>query len=342
MPAPVMQHVLDRCRDAMFTGILRVRSKQAEAEIWFLSGILEWVKFGVSVGDEAMTRLLAATSAKVEVVPCLPSPAGGFRKRATAASLPLEGRLSDTRPVDLLRFCETHAITCRVELVSGASRGEAVYRLGELIQIRCEQAGAANAERAVAAMLDWSDGHYLVVLPTIELPEGVEARSTERDEPAKEEAEQPAESEAQAWRKAMNEAVKRKAEAVVAKLGPASEVALLSPAIEAKVALDPVPEPPKPKGKAKAPNKSRARPVAVVVRVQRVRTDEADIRVPLTDDLLLPAAEDGSRAIDVEKLFAAAAKLSKRATVKWRYEGSRVQVHPMQAPPEVPQAARKK
>ena len=145
----LVQQVIDRCRDALFTGTVRVRTRQAEGEIWLLSGILERVRFGVSVDDEAMKRLLAADTARVELVACLPNPHGGFKK-----GHPTEGELGDVLPVDLLRFCERHSLTCTLELRSGDAHGEVVYRLGELVSVQCN----AGTERAVAQMLEWSNG----------------------------------------------------------------------------------------------------------------------------------------------------------------------------------------
>src|SRR5690349_17742303 len=89
--------LLDRCRDALFTGVVRVRTRQAEGELRFLSGILERVRFGVSTGEEALNRLLAAEDVRSEATARLPNPAGGFTN-----GLPLEGPLGPVLPVDLL------------------------------------------------------------------------------------------------------------------------------------------------------------------------------------------------------------------------------------------------
>src|SRR6185369_6828636 len=98
---------------------------------------------------------------RVELVACLPNPHGGFRK-----GHPMEGELGSVLPVDLLRFCERHSLTCTLELRSGDSHGEVVYRLGELVSVRCD----AGTDRGVAQMLEWSNGRYRFVLPGVELP----------------------------------------------------------------------------------------------------------------------------------------------------------------------------
>src|SRR6185369_3250778 len=98
---------------------------------------------------------------RVELVACLPNPHGGFRK-----GHPMEGELGSVLPVDLLRFCERHSLTCTIELRTADSSGEVVYRLGELVSVRCD----AGTDRAVAQMLEWSDGRYKFVLPTVEMP----------------------------------------------------------------------------------------------------------------------------------------------------------------------------
>jgi hypothetical protein len=202
----LVQHVIDRCQDALFTGTVRVHTRQAEGEIWLLSGILERVRFGVSVDDEAMKRLLAADAPRVELVPCLPNPNGGFKK-----GHPMEGELGPVLPVDLLRFCERHSLTCSIELHSGDSHGEVVYRLGELVSVLCD----AGTDRAVAQMLEWSDGRYRFVLPSVEMPPLSRARM-EPPPSAPQSEEEPA-PDSSAWRTASNEALKRKAEETYAK-----------------------------------------------------------------------------------------------------------------------------
>jgi hypothetical protein len=206
----LVQQVLDRCQDALFTGTVRVRTRQAEGEIWLLSGILERVRFGTSVDDEAMGRLLAADTPRVEAVPCLPNPNGGFKK-----GHPMEGELGPVLPVDLLRFCERHALTCTIELRSSASHGEVVYRLGELVSVRCD----GGTERAVAQMLEWSDGGYRFVLPSVEMPTPPPTFGRGRLEslPSVPQSEEEPAPDSSAWRTASNEALKRKAEEAYAK-----------------------------------------------------------------------------------------------------------------------------
>src|SRR5262245_35927791 len=117
-----MQQVIERCRDARFTGILRIHAKQGDGELWFLSGVADQIRFGVSVGDDAMERILSLQEPKVELVIRLPNEDGGFKK-----GYPVEGTLGRLRAVDLFRLCENHALTCTLELRSKTSSGEATY-----------------------------------------------------------------------------------------------------------------------------------------------------------------------------------------------------------------------
>jgi hypothetical protein len=197
---PLVQQVLDRCKEALFTGTIRVHNRQAAGELWLLSGILERVRFGVSLDNEAMKRLLNADSLKVELIPCLPNPGGGFKK-----GHPVEGELGAVRPVDLLQFCERYALTCTLKLQSGDVHGEVVYRLGELVSVHCD----TETDGAVAQMLEWSSGLYRFVLPSVAVP----AVPTPSVAPANEEVL----PDSSAWRVASNEALKRKAEEADAK-----------------------------------------------------------------------------------------------------------------------------
>lgn len=326
------RQVIDRCGEALFTGIVRVRTRQAEGELWFLSGIVERVRFGVSMGDEAMRRLLAADGPRVDVVSCLPNPAGGFEK-----GHPMEGDLGTTLPVDLLRFCETHALTCTVELRSGDSGGEAIYRLGELISVRCD----AGTDRAVARMLEWSEGRFRVILPSIELPRSVVAVD---HVPPADPDEEPRTTETGAWRTAANEAFKRKIVEVEERrqaeekrqadetdpTRPADEADPTRPADETDAERAPRAE--EPRRTVEVPSFS------IVVSLQRVTTEYVHISVPVTSAMMKSEPEaDGSYRVQSEALFAEAERLARDPNVAWQPDGEpRVGLHPTQAAPTDP------
>lgn len=159
----LVEQVIKQCRDGRFTGLLRIRAREGDGELRFLSGIRDDARFGVSTGDEALERLIRATNPKFEALPRLPGLTGGFKQR-----LAPEGPLGEIRPIDLFRYCETYALTCTLELESKGQRARAHYHIGELTSI-----DGASGEEAVAAMLDSNEGSYRFILPPFELPEGV-------------------------------------------------------------------------------------------------------------------------------------------------------------------------
>jgi hypothetical protein len=163
-PESMVEQVLVHLREGRFTGLLRVRTAQAEGEIWVLSGIRDEVRFGISTGDEAIERLARATDPRFEAIPRLPGLTGGFKK-----SLPATGALSEVRPVDLLRYCETHALTCVLELRSEGKLARVTYQTGELVSIDGKKEGGD----ALSEMLESTDGSYEIRLPPFQLPRGV-------------------------------------------------------------------------------------------------------------------------------------------------------------------------
>jgi hypothetical protein len=160
------KRVLDRIVEDRFTGLLRVSAHEARGEFWFLAGILEEALFGVSRGDEAIERLLRATQLTFQAELRLPYVNGGFKK-----PMPASGSFAEFRPVVLMRHCESYALTCSLVLRSKDRTVRVTYRTGELLSV---DAGAAGNE-ALPALLDSEDGSYEFLLPTFELPEGVNA-----------------------------------------------------------------------------------------------------------------------------------------------------------------------
>jgi len=158
-----VKRVIDHIVAERFTGVLRVRSREADGEVWFLAGIQEDARFGMSKGDEAYNRLLRATEPVFEAEQRLPSLTGGFKK-----SLPATGSFADVLPVDLMRYCETFALTCELNLVGKKASVRITYRTGELLSA---DAGSGGDE-ALASLLESTEGSYQFEVPPFELPAG--------------------------------------------------------------------------------------------------------------------------------------------------------------------------
>src|SRR5215510_5694215 len=105
----LVEQVVSHCTQMRFTGVLRIYAREGDGELIFLSGIRDQARFGTSTGDDALERLAHATEARFVAQPLLP-PFTSSKKRSPP--LPAEGALGDLRPGDLLRYCETNALTC--------------------------------------------------------------------------------------------------------------------------------------------------------------------------------------------------------------------------------------
>jgi hypothetical protein len=162
--ASALKRVLDHINASRFTGRLRVRAREAEGELWFMAGVLETSRFGVSKGDEALKRMEQASEAVFEAEPLLPSLTGDFGKR-----VPFTGSFQQFPPVTLMRFCERYAITCTLELRGKDRTLRLVYQTGELISDEADRGG----NEALAGMLESQEGTYIFSLPPFDLPAGI-------------------------------------------------------------------------------------------------------------------------------------------------------------------------
>jgi hypothetical protein len=355
-----IQQAIERCAEALFTGKLRVHARQADGEVWFLSGIVERVRFGASTGDDASQRMLTSEVTRLDARPCLPNLDGGFDKGHAT-----DGALGEIRPMDLLRFCETHALTCKVELASQGVRGGFEYRLGELVTVSCE----AGGDGAVTKMLEWQSGTFRFNLPRVDLvleqndsPPSIPPPSMPK--PEADDALERAAASAR-MRIAADEARKRRAEEIERKR-QAEEAARKRQAEElerqARVAIEaekarknhepppslPVPLPPKSRRSPadRAPNRAQRRAElrqrgeigpesggSVSVRLIRVTTETITVSVPVTSAVTREANGEGDPRVDPEKLFAEATRIAARPGARWQREGEpRVAPHPQQPP----------
>ncbi len=67
---------------------------------------------------------------------------------------------------------------------------------------------------------------------------------------------------------------------------------------------------------------------SISVRLRRVITEEAYVKVPVTDELIVDGHLDG------QKVFAEAVRLGGAASTGWHPESYDVLVHPVQQPPD--------
>lgn len=163
-----VERVMTQCSQELFTGLLHVRTPQGRAEVRFLSGIQDDIRFDALQGDAALQRLLASTEAEFEAVSALPPIDLG-----SPEPLPLEGRLDHFHAARLMRFCENNSLTCELEIEAQDTERRTLtarYRLGELLSIEPDSEHAARLAEA-------KQGVYRFRLPGLALPSDLTGRA---------------------------------------------------------------------------------------------------------------------------------------------------------------------
>jgi len=71
--------------------------------------------------------------------------------------------------------------------------------------------------------------------------------------------------------------------------------------------------------------------LSISVRLRRRQTETAQVSVPITEDVMVPAEAGAGRKLDVDKIIEAALQLGKRESIEWQIEGeAEIQLHPIQ------------
>jgi len=157
------EQVMAQCSRGCFTGLLRVRTREGNGEVRFLSGIQDGIRFDSVEGDAALERLLAASDPEFEAISSLPPIAG------SSDPLPTDGALERYHAAQLMRYCESNSLTCALELEVEGRVLTARYRLGELLSVEPDSEHTARLAEA-------KEGLYRFRLPRFELPANVQQR----------------------------------------------------------------------------------------------------------------------------------------------------------------------
>ena len=157
------EQVMAQCSRGCFTGLLRVRTREGNGEIRFLSGIQDGIRFDTVEGAAALERLLAASEPEFEAISSLPPISG------SSEPLPTEGALERYHAAQLMRYCESNSLTCALELEVDGRVLTARYRLGELLSVEPDSEHTARLAEA-------KEGLYRFRLPRFELPANVQQR----------------------------------------------------------------------------------------------------------------------------------------------------------------------
>jgi hypothetical protein len=158
------EQVMAQCSRGCFTGLLRVRTREGNGEVRFLSGIQDGVRFDSMEGDAALERLATASEPEFEAISSLPP-----IDFSSSEPVPPEGGLDRYHAAQLMRYCESNSLTCALELEVGGRVLTARYRLGELLSVEPDSEHTARLAEA-------KEGLYRFRLPRFELPANVQQR----------------------------------------------------------------------------------------------------------------------------------------------------------------------
>ena len=282
------EQVMAQCSRGCFTGLLRVRTREGNGEVRFLSGIQDGVRFDTIEGDAALERLQAAPDPEFEAISSLP-PIGSSNE-----SVPIEGQLQRYHAAQLMHYCESNSLTCALELEVEGRVLTARYRLGELLSVEPDSEHTARLAQA-------KEGLYRFRLPRFELPASVQQRRASVAPAAKPAAAKPAAAKPAAAPVAAKSAASQaetplvgvKAVAVGAPppssaKSPASSSKVASPA--GRVAAEPRPAAPAPRFESPAAS------AAVVARRDEARTPLAQPVQPRAAEPR-PAAQAAAREV---------------------------------------------
>jgi hypothetical protein len=158
------EQVMAQCSRGCFTGLLRVRTREGNGEVRFLSGIQDGVRFDSMEGDAALERLATASEPEFEAISSLPP-----IDFSSSEPVPPEGGLDRYHAAQLMRYCESNSLTCALELEVKGRVLTARYRLGELLSVEPDSEHTARLAEA-------KEGIYRFRLPRFELPANVQQR----------------------------------------------------------------------------------------------------------------------------------------------------------------------
>lgn len=156
-----LPRVLEECFDHQVTGTITICCGDRQGTLELRAGVVDRAEFSGVRGDSALEILSRLRTGTYEVAQRLPDLAGELGSAGE-----LEGNTEEVPPVELMRYCEENALSCKIILIRGFDRAEITYRAGDVTEV------SLNGERDEDRIVDivrFERARFRVSAPPLDL-----------------------------------------------------------------------------------------------------------------------------------------------------------------------------
>lgn len=160
-----LEHLLEVCQRRLLTGRIELSTPHGPGEIELRAGMINHARLSGCADDVALERLLELDDGVYMVVQRLPD----LSSTELAGAAELRGDLEAMSLVQVMRYCEEHALTVTITIINDFDRAELSYQAGEILRVTFN--GVADEER-ITDIMRFENARFRVSSPPLRLDYG--------------------------------------------------------------------------------------------------------------------------------------------------------------------------
>lgn len=160
-----LEHLLEVCQKRLLTGRIELRTPHGPGEIELRAGMINHARLAGHADEVALQRMRELDDGAYVVVQRLPD----LGSSALAGAAELRGTLEAMSLVEVMRYCEQHALTVTITIVNEFDRAELSYQAGEILRVTFN--GVADEER-ITDIMRFDNARFRVSPPPLRLDYG--------------------------------------------------------------------------------------------------------------------------------------------------------------------------
>ncbi len=159
-----LNRLLKLCRHRLLTGRIEIHTPRGSGEIELRAGVVDRARLRDHRDIAAMSRLRRAKQGSYVILQRLPDMDGDLGSAGE-----FHGDIDSMSLIQVMRYCEDHALTCTITVVNDFDRAEIEYDVGDISRVSYN---GVDDDEHIVDILRFDDARFRVSARPLNLQEG--------------------------------------------------------------------------------------------------------------------------------------------------------------------------